>query len=169
MWPLRVGRPTVVTRVECVNGVDINAREFGGECEVELGTNVSQYKLCFVHDVRQGHVVFLRILHDIDQCEQPRNIAARLPGQAQAEKIVRLVGGTIATHGLAHIAFARVVRCNGIEPVALIEFLQILQVVECRSRRIDDVAAAVVPPVLLDAESFRGARNHLPKTRGPTV
>ena len=38
-----------------------------------------------------------------------------------------------------------------------------LEVVECRARRIDDIAAAVVPPILFEAEASRGAGNHLPQ------
>jgi hypothetical protein len=44
-----------------------------------------------------------------------------------------------------------------------------LTVVERGARRIDHVAAAVVPPVLPHAEAARGARDHLPQARSAPV
>ncbi len=43
------------------------------------------------------------------------------------------------------------------------------EVVERGARRFDDVAAAVVPPVLLQTETPARARNHLPEARSPAV
>ena len=47
--------------------------------------------------------------------------------------------------------------------------MQIGQVIERPAGGIDDVAAAVVPPVLLDAKALRRSRNDLPESGGAAM
>ena len=44
--------------------------------------------------------------------------------------------------------------------------MHVLEVVERGARRRDDIAAAVIPPVLFEAEALAGARHELPQTVG---
>ena len=44
--------------------------------------------------------------------------------------------------------------------------MQRLQIIERAARGLDDVAPAVIPPVLLQAEARAGFRNELPQSRG---
>ena len=47
--------------------------------------------------------------------------------------------------------------------------MQVLEVVEGGARRLDNVTTAVVPPVLLEAETGRRTRDHLPQAGGAAV
>ena len=73
-----VGRPAVVTGVVGVHGVDIHAREFGGEGEIELRFDVGDDELRLVEDRWQRQVVDRRVTHDVDECEQLRHVGAGL-------------------------------------------------------------------------------------------
>ena len=77
--------------------------------------------------------------------------------------------GAVAVDLPLHGEFTDVVGRYREQPVPVELVVQRLQVVECGARRFDHVAPAVVPPILLQAETHAGARNELPKTRRTAV
>jgi hypothetical protein len=81
----------------------------------------------------------------------------------QVPEVDRLASGAIAAHGLAHVALAGVVRGDRVKPVAIVEVVEVFEVIEGGARRFDNVAAAVIPPVLLEPEARGRARDHLPQ------
>ena len=72
-------------------------------------------------------------------------------------------GGTVRGDRARHRGLAAVVSGNGKQPVAIELVVQVLQVLECRTRGSDHVSPAVVPPALLQAEARAGAGNELPQ------
>ena len=79
--------------------------------------------------------------------------------------IRRLAGRPVLGDRARHRVFAPVVGGQRELPVA-VHLVETGEVVERRIGRIDDVAAPVVPPVLLQLEALAGARNELPQARG---
>ena len=77
-----------------------------------------------------------------------------------------MAGGAIHRDGAIDQGLPAVVGGDREQPVAVEPIVERLQVIESGARRLDDVAPAVVPPVLLEPEARSGPGNELPQSRG---
>ena len=86
----RVGGPAVVAGVVGVHGIHIDARQFGGECEIELRADIGHDELHFVRHGGQRQVVGIGVFDDVDEGEELRHVHARLARQLEVPEIDRL-------------------------------------------------------------------------------
>ncbi|MBV6417012.1 MAG: hypothetical protein CMLOHMNK_01645 [Steroidobacteraceae bacterium] len=163
-----IGRPAVergVQRVELIVG---NAREIGCELHVDLAEGVDTREIRLVRHRAELDPVVLRREEQAGHREQLRHVRAGFLRQSRAdrEEIGSEARRRIGAHGAFDIGLAAVVRGDREQPVVEL-IVQELQVIECGAGRFDDIAPAVVPPVLLQAEARPRGRNELPEPRGP--
>ena len=103
--------------------------------------------------------------HDVLYRDQLGHIVARFRRQLEAEEIGRQALALIGGDGAAHTAFTAVVGGEGQLP-GVEHAVQFLQIVEGRVGRHQNIAAAIVLPILFQAEVAAGGGNELPHAGG---
>ena len=165
MRPGRVGGPAVEGGVQQVKVIDFHVRQSGGEGKVQLAVQRHRADIGLVGHRQQGDAVILGIQHQIAQGEQLRRVAPCFLRQVQREKVGGAAGGLVATHSPRYVALTSVVGGQRQHPVAVEQAMQVLQVIQRSARGLDDITAAVVPPVLLESVLAPRARDELPQAR----
>ena len=163
----RVGGPAMEGRIELVQLVAADAGDLGDDLQVDLPAGRDLHEIGLVVDLAELEAVGRRVGHDAPHRQELRHVGAGLGRQLQVPEIDRACPGAVAVHGALHVALAAVVGGDGQQPVAVEVIVQRLQVIERGAGRGDDVAAAVVPPVLLQAEvePVPGMNCHRPEAR----
>ncbi len=164
--PGRVGGPAMERGIEVVNLVGGDAGDLRGDLHIDLTLGHHTREVGLVGDRGEVEPVFARVIHQALHGEELGHVGFGLSRQAQVPEIDRAALGLIHLHGVLDRDFAAVVGGDGEQPVAVELVMQGLQVIERGVRGGDHVAAAVVPPVLLQAEARARAGNELPQTRG---
>jgi len=142
----RVGGPAVVSGVERDQFIVGRAGQLGGDLQVDLRVGVDDREIRFVWNGRKFQPVALRLGHQALHGQEFRHVRARLRGEPQMPEIRGPACGAIVRNGAFDPGFADVVGGDRQEPIAVELIVQLLQIVEGRPRRLDDVAAPVVPP-----------------------
>lgn len=171
MGAIGIRCPAVDAGIQFVHGINGEATEFGSQCDINLAFRFDRGEVGLVVDDRQRDLERLGRCHQVTYCEKFWHVARSFLWQvlANAPEVGAKTGCFSAPDGTCHIAFAGIVAGDCQQPVTVEALVQLLQVIECCTGRIDDVAATVVPPVLLQAQPFAGAGNDLPETRGAPV
>ncbi len=108
----------------------------------------------------------LRVGDEALHRQQLRHVRLGFLRELQAPEIDRLAGGLVHLHGALDTRLTAIVGSDREQPVAVELVVQGLQVVQRGASAFDDIATAVVPPVLLQAEARAGVGNELPQSRG---
>ena len=169
MGPVGIGGPAVESGVEAVQLLQVDPGQLRGQGQVDLRVQLHPGEVGLVRDGLQGDAVGRRVFHQLFQGQQLGHVAAGLARQPEGEEVRRLPAAAVAAHGLVHGAAAGIVRGQGQEPVAVELPVQALEQVQGGVGGGIDVAAAVVPPGLAQAEAAAGGRDELPDACGTAV
>ncbi len=167
MRTVGVGGPAVVARIQGDQFIVAGARQLGRDLQVDLRIGIDDGEVGLVRNHREFQAVALGLGHQALQREQLGHVGAGLGGQLQVPEIRGLAVSAVVIQFPLHGVLADIVRGDRQQPVAVELIVQRLQIVERGARRFDDVAPAVVPPVLLQAEArpVSGMNCHNPAAR----
>ena len=160
----RRGHATLECRIE---GLELGSGDTGQlrrHVQVDLATCVDGPQLRLVGQHRQGDIVLVRIADHVGHGQDLGHIHPGFTGQVQRPVIGRPTGLLIADDGIAYPTFTGIVSGQRLQPVAVEETVQVLQIVQCGIGGGQYIAAAVIPVVVAQAEVLAGSRNELPKT-----
>ena len=131
-----------------------------GELRRELHVDVAQLRVGrevrLVRDRVEHDAERLGVADDVLQRLELRQVVSRLERHAEMRIVSGLGCAAVLRDRARHRVLAPVVRGEGELPVA-VHLIEVLEVVERGVGRIDDVAPAVVPPVLLQLPALAGA------------
>ena len=161
----RIGRPALEPRVEPAELIERDAGEIRRDAEVHLAVESDLLKIRTIGDRFQDHAVTARVLDDGGDREQAGDVGPRLPGQLQRPDVHRLASRTIPGDRPPDVAFAPVVGGDREQPVSVEVLQELREVVQRGTGGRHDVAAPVVPPVLLESVPPSGRRHELPQAR----
>ncbi len=139
--------------------------QLGREQHVDVARLVDGREVRLVRNGLQDDAVRRRAGDQVFQRLQLGHVAARLPGHRQAHVVGGLALPAVLLDRAPDRVLAPVVGGEREMPVA-VDVVDVLQIIERGTGRGDDVAAAVVPPVLLEFVALSGARDELPQARG---
>ena len=83
MRSLGVGGPAIECGVEPVQGFDGQVGQFGGECQIDLGTDVDAFQIRLIGNAGKRDAVVIVVIDDGADGEQFGYIALGLIGQIQ--------------------------------------------------------------------------------------
>ena len=152
-------------RVERDELLDRHLGQARREAHVDVAHLGDGGEIGLVRDRAERDAEGLGVDDDVLQRLQLGDVVPRLLGHGEARVVGRLAGRPVLRDGARHRALAPVVRRERELPVA-VHLVELGQVVERRIGRFHDVAARVVPPVLLEVEALPGAGDELPDSRG---
>ncbi len=135
--------------------------QFGGHLDIDMLRGGDGGEIGFIGNLAQHQAKMCRIADDVLDREQLGHIVARLARHPEVRVIGRFVMLAIVGLRARHAIFAPIVGGQSQFPVAEL-VMQFLQIIQCAIGRADDVATAVVPPVLLHAEVLAGGGDELP-------
>ena len=163
------GRRTLEAGIEPAELPDGDSREVRGERELDLTVERHRSKVHLVGNRPQGHAVPFRLLDDRGDGDEAVYVGARLPGQAQRPYVGGFSPRAVSGHRAPDVAFAPVVGGHREQRIVPELLHEPGEVVERGASGLDDVAATVVPPVLLQSVPPAGRRHELPQARRPRV
>ena len=167
--PPGCGRRTLEAGIEPAELPDGDSREIRGERELDLTVESHRSKVHLVGNRPQGHAVPFRLRDDLGDGDEAVYVSARLPGQAQRPYVGGFASRTVSGHRAPDVAFAPVVGGHREQRIVPELLHEPGEVVERGASGLDDVAATVVPPVLLQSVPPAGRRHELPQARRPRV
>ena len=160
-----VGGPAPETRIERVDVVERDAGEVRRGAQVDLAVEGDRLELHAVRNRLEDDSVSFRIIDDGGDGEQARYVSPCLSRQPQRPDVRRLASRTISGYRASDVAFAPVVGGDREQAVSVEIPQELGEIGERGVRRRDDIAAAVVPPVLLQSVQSSGRRHELPQPR----
>ena len=153
------------TGIEGDEFLDRHLGELGGELHVDVAQLRIGGEIGRIGDRIEDDAEQRRVGNDVLQRLQLGDVHARFGGHFQVRVVRRLARGAVLGDRPRHPVLAQVIGGERELPVA-VQLVEPGEVVERRGGRVDDVAAPVVPPVLLQLEAPAGARDELPQARG---
>ena len=159
------GGPTLEPRVEHVELVEGDAGEVRRRPQIDLAVELDLPEGYAVGDRRKDDAIPARVRNDGGDAEQAGQMGARFAGQLQRPDVRRLPPRAVPFHLAPDVALAPVVGGEREQPVPFEVLGELREVVERSAGGGDDVAAPVVPPVLLQSVDPSGRRDELPQPR----
>ena len=165
VWAARVCGPAIEPWIEPADLIERDPGQVRRDAEVDLIVQSDLLKMYVIGNRFEDDAVPARILDDGGDGEQAGYVRPRFPGELQRPYIHRLSSRAIPGHYAPDVAFAPVVSGDREKPVSVEILQELREVVERGAGRRDDVAASVVPRVLLQTVASPGRWHELPQSR----